>query len=252
MKRTASPDPTPRRRARRGAALAALLLLGPAPALLLLGPAPALAGALPAPGSEAWRPLEFRSIERHTRYRTSREDGAAALVASSECSASALLLPLADVDLAMTPRLRWRWKVVRPIESGANERAKQGDDFAARVYVSFAFVPERASLLEAARHRVGALLYGENLPGSAISYVWSRAAGEGEAWDNPFVASSKMVSLGPGRPAEWRTAEVDVLADYRRLFGVSAPRALFVAIMTDTDNTCGRAEALYADFELLP
>jgi hypothetical protein len=221
-------------------------------AALAVIPISASAKPLPAASSDAWRPLEFRSIEKHTRYAKAPDEGEAALRATSECAASALLLPLDGVDLRETPRLRWRWKVVRPLATQASERAKEGDDFAARVYVSFEFVPERASFLERARYRVGASLYGDDLPGTAINYVWSRQEASGAAWDNPFVASSKMVSLGRAPAGEWRTAEVDVLGDYRRLFGADAPRALFVAIMTDTDNSCAEAEALYSDFELLP
>jgi hypothetical protein len=222
-------------------------------ALAALGAArPAGAGALPAPGAEGWQPLEFRSIDKHTRYEVAEVDGKPALRAASECAASALLLPLDGVDLAKTPRLRWRWKVLRALDTPAGERTKPGDDFAARVYVTFEFVPERASLVERARYRLGASLYGDDLPGTAVNYVWSRAEPAGNAWDNPFVASNKMVSLGPGVAGEWRTAEVDVLADYRRLFAAEPPRALFVALMTDADNTCTRAEALYSDFELLP
>jgi hypothetical protein len=205
--------------------------------------------ALPAPGGSAWQPLEFSKIPRHTRYE--QVEAGRALRADSRCAASGLLLPLDAVDLQATPRLRWRWKVERPIDAAADERSKPGDDFAARVYVAFAFEPERAGVWERARRRLGATLYGENLPGSALNYVWSRSEPAGASWPNPFVPSSLMLSLGAGAPGTWRVEEVDLLADYARLFGAQAPAPLFVALMTDTDNTCGEARAFYADFRLL-
>jgi hypothetical protein len=204
---------------------------------------------LPAPGGPAWQPLEFSKIPRHTRYKV--VDEGRALRADSRCAASGLLLPLDGVDLRATPRLRWRWKVETPIDASADERSKQGDDFAARVYVAFAFEPERASLWERARRRLGTALHGEDLPGSALNYVWTRAEPAGATWPNPFVASSAMLSRGSGAPEAWRVEEVDLLADYARLFGVEAPAPLFLALMTDTDSTCREARASYADFRLL-
>ncbi|HEY5657992.1 MAG TPA: DUF3047 domain-containing protein [Myxococcota bacterium] len=211
--------------------------------------AAATEGVLPAPGGPAWRPLEFSKIPQHTRYEPAEEAGA--LRADSRCAASGLLLPLAGVDLRATPRLRWRWRIEKALEASADERSREGDDFAARVYVAFAFEPERASLWERARRRLGTALYGEALPGSALNYVWTRDEPAGATWPNPFVASSAMLSRGRGPLEVWRVEEVDLLADYARFFGHAAPAPLFLALMTDTDGTCGEARALYADFRLL-
>jgi len=207
--------------------------------------------ALPEPSAESWQPLEFPRIPKHTRYERVGDGGRAVLRAITECAASALLTPLEGVDLAATPRLRWRWKVSVPLDTTAPERERDGDDFAARVYVAFAFEPERASLFERARHRVGTSIYGEELPGIALNYVWSRGEPAGSHWENPFSANAKMLSLGPAPRGVWREADVDVLADYRRVVGGDPPPALFVALMSDSDNSCSRAEASYADFRLV-
>ncbi len=60
-----------------------------------------------------------------------------------------------------------------------------------------------------------------------------------------------MVSRGRGPLSEWRVEEVDLLADYERLVGAETPAPLFLALMTDSDNTCREARAFYADFQLL-
>ncbi len=227
---------------------AALALLAGA---LAARAAVALDLALPAPGTAEWQPLEFPGIPQHTRYEFVEVGQGYALRAVSECAASALVLPLEGIDLRKTPRLRWRWKVEMALDAPSDERAKEGDDFAARVYVTFAFVSERAGLLERARHHLGASLYGDRLPGSAINYVWTRAEPLGAIWENPFAPTSKMVSLGRGTLNDWRDEEVDLLADYERLFRAAAPAPLFLALMTDSDNTCQEARAFYADFRLL-
>jgi len=206
---------------------------------------------IPAPGTGAWQPLAFPKIERHTRYTPAREGGAAVLRAESECSASGLLYPLRDVDLARTPLLRWRWRVDEGL-APADERSKAGDDFAARVYVAFVFEPGRASLLERATRRLGVALYGEELPGSSLTYVWASHEPAGARWANPFTASAQMIVAERSATAGWRAAEADLLADYERSFGGPAPAPLFLALMTDSDNRCARARASYADFRLAP
>jgi hypothetical protein len=202
---------------------------------------------IPAPGSDAWRSLAFPKIERHTRYTTASEDGVRVLHAESECSASGLLHPLRGVDLEKTPLLRWRWRVEEGLAPG-DERSRGGDDFAARVYVTFAFEPEGAGFFERAAHSLGTALYGESMPGSSLNYVWSSQAPPGARWRNPYTASSQMIVAASGAASGWREVEVDLLADYERAFSHAAPPPLFLALMTDTDDRCARARASYADF----
>jgi hypothetical protein len=219
-------------------------------ALLFANAAAAEERWLPAPGSEGWRPLAFPRIERHTRYTTAREEGRPVLRAESECSASALLTPLPDVALERTPLLRWRWRVEDGLAPG-DERSRAGDDFAARVYVTFVYEPERAGLLERAR-RLAAAVYGDELPGSSLTYVWAAQEPVGARWPNPYTAASQMLvaTSGASAPPGWVEVEVDLLADYRRVFERAPPAPLFLALMTDTDDRCLRARASYADFRL--
>jgi hypothetical protein len=219
--------------------------------LALAGGAGAQELPIPAPGTDGWQALAFPKIERQTRYVSASEDGAALLRAESECSASGLLYPLRGVELARTPILRWRWRVDEALPP-ADERSQDGDDFAARVYVAFAFEPERAGLLERASRRVAAAVYGEEMPGTSLSYVWVSREPAGARWPNPFTASAQMIAAESGPAGSWRRAEADLLADYERSFGHAAPAPLFLALMTDSDNRCARARASYADFRLAP
>lgn len=202
---------------------------------------------LPAPGEAPWAPFQFAKIERHTVYVPVTIDDVSGVRAESECSASALMLPQTDVDLADTPRLRWRWRIEEALDL-PDERSKGEDDFAARVYVGFRFDPARASLPMRLARRIATRLYGENVFGSALVYVWTSRVAPGTTWNSPYTSYSKMVALGRGPGGAWTAAEVDVLADYRRLFGIDPPDVTALAIMTDADDTCGRAVAAYADF----
>lgn len=226
----------------------ALVIAQTAAALVLTAGTTTRAGEypLPPPAEPPWQSLRFPRVERASRYQPVDLDGVRAVRAESECSASALVLPVKNVELRRTPLLRWRWYVERQLDL-ANERQKGGDDFAVRLYVMFRFEPERASWLERARRRVAEVLYGQDLPGNTINYVWSSREPAGSVWDNPYAASSKMVSLGAGPLPEWRSEEVDVWSDYRRLFGTDPAGLIAVALMSDSDDSCGRTAAWLAE-----
>ena len=92
-----------------------------------------------------WTALTFRGIERHTRYTLVADPEQRTVVrADARASASGMIRRL-DIDAAATPLLRWRWKIARTIAGGDVTR-KDGDDYAARIYVSFRYSPERLSL----------------------------------------------------------------------------------------------------------
>lgn len=206
---------------------------------------------LPSPGSDAWEPLRFRSIERATDY-TPLPD-AAGVRAESRCAASALVLPLGDRDLQLdrTPVLHWRWRVDRPLRI-EDERRRGGDDFAARVYVMFRFESERASLLRRARQRLGESLFGTEMPGTALNFVWTSREAPGASWTSPYTDDTRLLALARGASDHWRSEAVDVVEAYRRAFGEAPPRPLGLGLMTDADDSCQHAVARYADFRFGP
>ena len=248
----AMPAPTRIHRQRRSGLLCWLLVC-------LLLPAGAARSRevrlLPPPGVSPWEALHFPKVERHTRYEVLRGVAEAPTLRSeSECSASGFVLALDDIDLAETPRLSWRWRIHQGLQT-EDEKVKSGDDFAARVYVIFAYDPRRSSWLERAARRAAKLLFGRELPGEAINYVWASRAAVGEHWPNPFTDAARMVSLRTHSDApdarSWHTEAVDLRADRLAMLGEPLPPIEAIAVMTDTDNGCTRASAEFADFRLL-
>ena len=209
--------------------LSALLLVVLALAL------PAHAGPLvldwSSPGGiEGWEVEEF---EGETRYRVVELDGRRVLQADSASSASSLYLER-EIDLTETPILEWRWRIERPMAL-ADERSKDGDDFAARLYV---------------------VAPGEGLFGMprAINYVWANRAEVGESWPNPFTSRVMMVAVESGErdAGTWRTHRRDVRADFLRLFGRRVDALEGIAVMTDTDNSGQSARAWYGEIVFHP
>jgi len=205
---------------------------------------------LATPGSGDWQPLVFRGIATQTRYTLESFEGAEVARAESNCGASGLVLRLDAIHIDQTPLLSWRWRVDRGLDL-LEEQTKAEDDFAARVYIMFELDKERASTFQRLRHRLAKLIYGETIPGSALNFVWTSRLPAGTVWDNPFVESAKMIALAQGTNTGWRTETVDVAARYRELFDAPIPPLLGLAIMSDSDNSCQRTEARFADFKFL-
>ncbi len=205
---------------------------------------------LPPVTSEAWQPLHFPRVSAHTVYDVVPANGSPVLRARSECSASALVLDLTDVNLVQTPRLRWRWRVETGLQI-ENERQREGDDFAARVYVMFPADPDRTPLWDRLRRRVVRRLYGREPPGHAINYVWASAAEPGSSWRSPYAEDAHLVALRRGESRVWRVENVDLAADYQRLVGEPPMAPMAIAVMSDSDDSCQQTTAYFADFRLM-
>lgn len=238
-----------RRRRARGAWLLLALWSAPAGAsaetLSLLPSAPELtADGLPG----HWEPLTFKKIKRHTRYEWSPSERAVHAVSSA--AASGLIYRL-DQDAARLPILRWRWKVSRAIAKG-DEKSKAGDDYAARIYVTFRYDPSKAGRGTRFKYGLVKTLYGEYPPHSGINYIWANRLAKGESTPNPYTDRLMMLAVrsGDAEGGRWHDEQRNILEDYRRLYKEDPPPLAGIAIMTDTDNTGSRAEAWYADIEL--
>lgn len=217
--------------------------------VLRVGPFSRSGGVLP-PG---WEPLEFEGIQRRTRYTVARdEDGGAWVVrARSEAAASGLIRRI-EIDLAEHPIVRWRWRIENLIESSDPTR-RSGDDYPARLYIAFCYEPDQVGLLRRATYLAARAVFGD-LPFGAITYIWTNDTRVGSIVDNAYAGSFvKMIPVesGPERIGRWVEERRNVYEDYRRAFGAEPPRVEGVAIMTDTDDTGGRASAAYGDIVFL-
>ncbi len=198
--------------------------------------------ALPA----GWQPLTFKKVEKHTRYKLVKDGETLVVKAASEASASGLVKPV-TIDLKDYPIVRWRWKVENLLNKSDVSR-KDGDDYPARLYITFAYEPEKVSVSKRAKYQVGRLLFGD-IPIGALNYIWDTKAPAGTVVDNAFTDFAKMIVVrsGPQLVGTWVEEQRNVYADYKQAFGEEPPKVSGVAIMTDTDNTGETATAYYGD-----
>ena len=202
-----------------------------------------------APGAglpPGWTALTFRRIARHTEYRTVDDDGKTVVRADADASASGLIFRL-SADARSRGMLHWRWKVSGTVPSSDPTR-KSGDDYAARVYVTFEHPAGQVGMLE----RAARAMYGGDLPHSGLNYIWATAGPVGRIVPNAYTERLRMlvVESGQDKVGRWVDEERDVYADYRRAFGSEPPPISGIAVMTDTDDTGGRATAFYGDVSL--
>ena len=233
-------------------ALLGLLRISPAAATDAILAAAFSAEAPGAPLPALWQPLLFRNIPRHTRYALVSQDGVTVLEARAESSASGVARPL-DIDPKKYPVLRWRWKVANLIGK-ADPARKSGDDYPARLYITFRRDPSAAGALDRAWSALGRTLYGVEPPFAGINYIWERALPKGSIVPNAYTDRMRMIVVesGPDQVGRWVTEERNVYEDYRRAFGTEPPMISGLALMTDADDTAESATAWYGDISFHP
>ena len=178
-----------------------------------------------------WKEQTIGLLKTKTVYTLSRECDKGALVAHSVKSASGQIYKL-KLDPKEYPTLKWSWKIDHTIKKG-DEKTKNGDDFAVRVYVLFPrgfFSKTRA-----------------------ICYVWANKIPKGEHTASPFTDNIITVAEDSGEElaGHWTSHQRNIYEDYRKFFGEEPPRIGGVALMTDTDNTGESAVGYYGDISLV-
>ena len=125
-----------------------------------------------------------------------------------------------------------RWKAVHLPQKG-DVHNKETDDYGARVYVVFPrFLKWKTK---------------------TISYIWARTFPEGASIPNAWLPDNAvMIAAESGRDSLgfWLSEKRNIYEDYKQLFGEEPPTVKAIAIMSDGDNTGGRAEAYYDDLKI--
>ncbi len=133
-------------------------------------------------------------------------------------------------SLAANPILAWSW---RPIEfpKGSDERKPKTNDSALAVYAVFPHTPWSAK---------------------AVKYVWSAVVPvDARLTSNGGLTQVRVLRTGTDKKGQWVDEQVNVLEDYRRLFGeTDVPTPSGIAVLTDSDDTQSSAQGDYANFRV--
>ncbi|MBI5777321.1 MAG: DUF3047 domain-containing protein [Nitrospirae bacterium] len=195
---------------------------------------------------DGWKPLTFPKVPKHTAYTLVKDGSAVVVKAASNASASGLT-KVVKIDPKEYPVVRWRWKVENLLKA-ADVTTKAGDDYPARLYITFEYDPDKVGFGKKAKYKAGRLIFGD-IPIAAINYIWDAKAPQGLFIDNAYTDFAKMVVVRSGAQGvgTWMEEERNIYEDYRKAFGSEPPLINGVAIMTDTDNTKESAVAYFGD-----
>jgi len=193
---------------------------------------------------DGWERIAFSKIDTRTQYDLVVMDSTVVLRAQSDGGASGLVTRR-RIDPNEYPVIEWRWRVNRVLDDG-NARTKDGDDYPARLYITFDHDLGLGGRIKKTALR--ALGYDE-IPSRALNYVWASQVEAGAVFPNAYTDWVMMmpVQSGPERCGEWVAHRRNIVADYRQAFGEDPPAITGIAIMTDTDNTGEHATAYYGD-----
>jgi hypothetical protein len=144
-----------------------------------------------------------------------------------------------EADRRKVKRVQWTWRA-QTLPKNGDECASDRADSAAVVYLTF---------------KRGLRYY-------TLKYVWSSVGKVGAVCDskrNPFVAQDTIIleSGGPpASPATWKSADVDLAAEYRKHFEGGDPNAevpdfIGIGLMSDGDQTKSDSSADFGTFTLV-
>lgn len=198
-----------------------------------------------------WRVVQLDRKVLPTHYRITLWDGHYAIEARADHSMALLARPV-EVDLNRTPVLCWRWRVDAPLVK-ADMATKVGDDYAARVYVSFAMPSSALSFVTRTKLKLARSIYGDVAPDAAINYVWDNRYPVGTRKPNAYTDRTHMIvaESGAANAGRWVVARHDVQQDVVAEFGSGQASPIQLSVAADTDNTGESARAGFADFHFV-
>lgn len=196
-----------------------------------------------------WEPMLLPGKLR-TEFRRTQHDGRSSLEARAQGSASMLRQRL-RIEPEQLGWLRFQWQVAQLIE-GADMTVRELEDSPVRVVLAFEGDRSRFSARNAMLNELTRSLTGEEMPYAMLMYVWSNTLPVDTVIVNPRTDRIRkiVVESGPARLKQWLAYRRDVRADFERAFGEAPGVLQGLAIMTDSDNTRGFAQAWYGEIGL--
>lgn len=178
-----------------------------------------------------WKDQTYFSSKK-TAYALVQENGKPVLKGKAVNSASGKLYKI-EIDSKLYPIIKWSWKIEKSLKK-ANEKAKEGNDFAARIYVVFP-----RGLFSSTR---------------AIEYVWGNSMLKEEISRSPNTKHFAMIAVDSGdeQAGNWIFHKRNFADDYRKIFGEEPPKVGAIALMSDSDNTHETAVGYFGDITIAP
>lgn len=152
--------------------------------------------------------------------------------------------------------LSFKWRLDEPLLE-ANLKAKNTDDAAIKVCLSFDMPMEKVPFADRAKLKMAQFLSKDHLPTATICYVWAHAEPVGSDFDNPYSGRVHYIVLNSGEAQlkTWQSHQRNISADFLKAFGTESsviPPITAIIVGADSDNTLGSSLGYVADIVLQP
>ena len=153
-------------------------------------------------------------------------------------------------DPGRFPLLQWRWRVDRVVEA-ADLRRRDGDDYAARLYVFFDVPLQALPFVDRTKIRLARWLYGERLPAAALCYVWDNDNPIDTTVPNAYTDRVQMIVLRNRDDAigEWVDERRNIADDFAAAFDMAPVPISGIALSADTDQSGESVTAWFGDIQ---
>lgn len=224
--------------------LLAVLLLAPlAQAENLLSPW--TAGPPAGEWSTPWKLADIPKLKPSVRTLVEL-DGQPVLQIKADAAAGGLLHPL-DLPGDQPWQLSWQWRTEQALDQ-ARFATREGDDYAARVYVLLDYPLDSLSFATRQKLRLARTFFDPDLPAATLSYVWDNRAAPGTHARSAYTETVEMIVLrGPEAAlGQWQSESRDLRADAIAAFGSAPRKILGVVFAADSDNTGESVHSYFA------
>jgi hypothetical protein len=182
-------------------------------------------GGLPAD----WHYFSFPSVARKTSYEVVADDRYGSVIRARSAAGAGGVARRISVDPHDYPIITWAWKI-EDIIIRSSLAEKSGDDFSARLLISFADRDPAGAVRE-----------------KTLCYVWTAREPVGSIAINPNHehVATLVAASGSARAGTWQELSANLEEDYIEAFGVEPGMIQAIALMTDTDDTGVSVRAWY-------
>lgn len=193
-----------------------------------------------------WSELKLPKRDK-TEYTLVEEEDRTYIKGQSNNSASGLVYKV-DIDPKEFPIIEWSWKAENILEKG-DIKKKSGDDYPARVYITFDYDKKNLKLKDRLVYFTITTFTKFDIPLRGINYVWANKADIGTITPSSFTDWVYMIAVQSGEDevGTWKVQTQNIYEDYKKAFGEEPPKINGIAIMTDSDNTKEFSEGHYGD-----
>jgi hypothetical protein len=199
---------------------------------------------------KAWQIWRVTPQKNKTQYTLKNYQGRTVLHASANVAASGLVLPLKPRPAAQQV-LSWEWKAMNLIAEADNQESSK-DDAPLRIVVAFDGDKAKLPLKDQMVFEMAKIISGHDMPYASLMYVWSSKNPLESVIPSPRTSRIKMIVVNSGgdRLGQWQKHQRDLSKDYQMAFNEPPGKVIGLGLLTDSDNTKSKVNAIYGDIEL--